>query len=650
MKTAPSPDVAVVGQPSLSADARWAAWLIGGTVSPELILFDVTQARVADRVAVQAERCRSFVWTQMPGIGLGVAHGAGNETGRLHRFDAADRSWRRIAGIDGPQERLVGVSAQRASDILVARQRDDDGTRDYEVVSLNGDRCEIVWRADTEAAVYFDHAFAPRLTEVLNADGSRELRHAKSGVRFLCIPAAESMVVRVIGFSGTGDEIRMIAPRRGLTCVIAYACIDGQPATEPRELFRVERAAITDVLAGVPDGDPRLVRVERLRAHVAAIDPAVRPMLKRWHARFGRNANVVACPDNGPWLVSRPSDCGAGRYGVWYPETDVWVPLTDHDLEDTGRTARVPVPRPTYVNTRDGHRMVVHVTRPADATHAGPLPSVLVVHGGPWRRVPLGHDARRSELVGAGFLVIEPNFRGSTNAGPDWINAGDHQWGLAMQNDLEDALAWAIDQHLADPERIALVGGSYGGYAVLQMAATTHLPVRAVIATSPLTDLAAFVRSPPRFWSSSQAMLQQRIGDPVIDARRLHDTSPLTNAHAIRCPVLLLHGYNDVRLPVTGTTQMFMALALAGRQASLALFLDEGHEVVGAANREAWQALSRRFLGCHVLGGPSRLQELRPWPVGMKWLQSPAAARMHDGDADACSLPSSTLPDLVSHA
>jgi acetyl esterase/lipase len=652
MRATSSIDAPVVGKPSLSADARWAAWLIGGEVGPELVLFDVDRVCLADRVVAQAERCRAFVWTQMPGIGLGVAHGAGSETGRLHRFDVADRSWRRIAGTDGLQERLVGVSARRAAAILIARQRNDDGARDYDVVSLVDDRCETIWRDDGQAAVYFDHAFVPRLTEALNADGSRDLLHVKGGARFLHIPATQAMIVRVLGFSQAGDEIRLIATYRGTGArVIAFACVDGQPAAEQRELFRVERAAMTDVLSAVPGGDPYLARIERLHAHVVAIDPAARPALRRWHARFGRSGNVVACPDKGPWIVSRPSVDGTERHGMWYPETDVWIPLTGNDAERTDRTARVPVPRPTYVTTRDGYRMVVHMTRPADAAPSASLPTALVVHGGPWRRVPLGHDARRSELAGAGFMVVEPNFRGSTNAGSDWINAGDRQWGLAMQNDLEDALAWVIDRRLADPERIALVGGSYGGYAVLQMAASTRFQLRAVVATSPLTDIAAFVRSPPTFWRSSQPMLHQRIGDPVIDARRLQDTSPLANAGAIRCPVLLLHGYHDVRLPVAGTTQMFMALAQAGRQASLALFLDEGHEVVGAANREAWKMLFGRFLACHVLGGPSRLNDARqPWPVGMKWLQSPAAARVHDEGAGDPSLSPSTLPGLVSHA
>jgi acetyl esterase/lipase len=642
----------VVGKPSLSADARWAAWLIGGAAGPELVLFDVDRACVADRVVAQAERCRAFVWTQMPGIGLGVAHGAGSEAGRLHRFDAADRSWRRIAGVDGLQERLVGVSVRRPAEILVARQRGDNGARDYDVVSLDDDRCETVWHDDGQAAVYFDHTFAPRLIEVLNADGSRDLLHAKGGTRFLHVPATQAMLVRVLGFSADGDRIHLVVPHGGTgSRVVAFACMDGRAAAEPRELFRVERAALTDVLAAVPGGDPRLARVERLRMHLVAIDPALRPALKRWHARFGRGGDVVACPDRGPWIVSRRSDDGSERHGLWSPETDAWVPLTDDAAGRTHRIARAPLPRPAYVATRDGHRMVVHVTRPMDAAPSAALPVALVVHGGPWRRVPLGHDARRAELADAGFLVVEPNFRGSTNAGSDWINAGDRQWGLAMQNDLEDALAWVIERRWADPERIALVGGSYGGYAVLQMAASTHFDVRAVVATSPLTDIAAFVRVPPKSWGSSQPMLLQRIGDPEVDARKLQDTSPLANAGAIRCPVLLLHGYHDVRLPVAGTTQMFMALAQAGREASLALFLDEGHEVVGAANRDAWKTLLRRFLACHVFGGPSRLHDAHsPWPAGMKWLQSPAAARANDEGAGDLPPPLPTHPGLVSHA
>lgn len=268
--------------------------------------------------------------------------------------------------------------------------------------------------------------------------------------------------------------------------------------------------------------------------------------------------------------------------------------------------------------------MTMFISSPAHAARTL-APTVLLIHGGPWRHVRDGYDARRIDLAAAGYTVLEPNFRGSTGAGSEWTNAGDREWGAAMQHDLEDALQWAIERGLADPGRVALVGASYGGYAALQMAATTHLPVRCAIAVAPLTDLAAFVATPPPYWESARPLLRRRIGDPssAEDRARLDSLSPVNRASGIRVPVLLVHGFNDSRIPIAMTNRMLMALARERRQGLFAIFLDEGHEIVGTVNRSFLRRLTQDFLEEHVLGASSGA-ESPSVPPQVRLLRTPA--------------------------
>jgi dipeptidyl aminopeptidase/acylaminoacyl peptidase len=227
--------------------------------------------------------------------------------------------------------------------------------------------------------------------------------------------------------------------------------------------------------------------------------------------------------------------------------------------------------------------------------------------------------------------VIEPNFRGSTGFGSAWIGAGDHEWGGAMQDDLVDALEWAVARGLADPDRLAFVGGSYGGYAVLQLAATGPRPPGCVVALSPLTDLVRFVEHPPAAWRTAQPMLLRRVGDPAVaeERRRLEAVSPVNRAADVDAPVLLVHGANDSRVPPEMSTRMLMALARAGKDGTLAVFPDEGHEIVQAASRRALWGLLGRFLSRH-LGVRAAAPEPPDVTAAMKLFTTPLAIPLED--------------------
>lgn len=648
-----SPSGEVNGPPSLSADGRFAGWLSSGSAAPRLVLYDVAARRELSRSSVGAARCRAFTWTHLPGVGLAVADADGAENWALYRVRAETGEWTPLGTDPAARTQIVGLSERRPTDVVLSAAGGDAGCRDYLRVCLLTGGTEPLLRGSAHSAVYFDRDLRPRLTETVLPDGSRELRHLPGpgadpeGAPYVRIPHEDALTVRVLRFSDDGDSLYLVLPDGPDGVRLAVLdCRQGVAAGEPRTLHRIRGGDFAGVLYAQDTGLPDLVHVERAKQECVALDEEGAERIVRLRGALGTEPVVLERRD-GLWLAASHRPEREVAYAVHDVGTgDTWT-LTE------ARPGQEPLPvecRPSSVPLRDGGHAVAYVTRSTGAWRTGvPGPTVLLVHGGPWRRSRWEYNERRARLAEQGYTVVEPNFRGSTGFGSAWINAADRQWGRAMQDDLEDALDWAVAEGLADPDRIALLGGSYGGYAVLQMAATTRRELRCVVATSPLTDLVRFLEEPPAFWLAAVPMLRRRIGDPAVPGQRtrLAAVSPVNRPEGFRCPVLLVHGATDSRVPAEMATRMFMALARADRDASLALFPDEGHEVVTTGNRNALNALLTRYLadGLGVPGPGGQEPAAGPGDTGMKVFDSPRATRRKAGRASNSGAEHGTSPD-----
>ncbi|KQV19521.1 MULTISPECIES: S9 family peptidase [unclassified Kitasatospora] len=632
----------VNGPPSLSADGRLAGWLSSGSAAPHLVLYDVAARRELSRTGVGAARCRAFTWTHLPGIGLAVADSDGSENWTLYRVRVETGEWTPLG--DGSAERMqiAGLSEQRPEEVLVSAAGREPGSRDYLLVSLHTGRATPVLRGSDHAAVYFDRALRPRLAETVLPDGARELRHVPQqpdttdGGLFLRIPHEDALTVRFVRFGDDGASLFLVLPDGPAGVQLAeLGCRPGAPVGTPRTVHRVSGGDFGGLLFAADTGRPDFLHVERAQPSCVPLDERWAPTIERLRTALGTEPAVLERRGN-HWLVAAHRPERDVRYAVHDTATGETRPLS------MARPGQDPLPvecLPALVPLRDGGHAVTYVTRSEQARqHSGPGPAVLLVHGGPWRRSRWEFAERRAWLAARGYTVIEPNFRGSTGFGSAWINAADRQWGAAMQDDLEDALDWAVAEGLAAPDRIALLGGSYGGYAVLQMAATTRRELRCAVATSPLTDLVRFVEEPPTFWRSALPMLRRRIGDPALPEQRaaLAAASPVNRPEGFRCPVLLVHGANDSRVPAEMATRMFMALAQSDQDATLALFPDEGHEVVTTGNRRALDALLADYLADR-LGRPAAAASSKdaglPGGTTMKLFDSPRAVRRKAAEA-----------------
>ncbi len=265
---------------------------------------------------------------------------------------------------------------------------------------------------------------------------------------------------------------------------------------------------------------------------------------------------------------------------------------------------------PAVITARDGLELVSYYTLPVgsdrdgDALPEAPLPLVLFVHGGPWMRDAWGYNAVHQLLANRGYAVLSVNFRGSTGFGKAFINAGNRAWGAAMQDDLSDAVAWAVEQGVADPERVAIMGGSYGGYAVLAgLTQTPELYVAGVDMFGP-SNLITLLEALPVYWAPLAEVFATRIGDHRTEEGRafLLERSPISRVEAIEDPLLIAQGANDPRVKQAESDRIAQALEDKGIPVTYLLYPDEGHGFVRLQNNLSFMAVAEAFLAEH-LGG-----------------------------------------------
>lgn len=215
------------------------------------------------------------------------------------------------------------------------------------------------------------------------------------------------------------------------------------------------------------------------------------------------------------------------------------------------------------------------------------------------------YDPAAQWLANRGYAVLQINFRGSTTYGKAFVNAGNREWGGKMQDDLTDAVQWAIGEGIADPKKIAIYGASYGGYAALAGAAFTPDLFRAAIAVVGPSNLISFLKSMPPYWSNEAANVYHRVGHPDQDADFLKKRSPLFSAEKIRVPMLIAQGANDPRVKKAESEQIVEALQKHKIEHQYLLFPDEGHGFARPENQFRFYAAAETFLAKN-LGGRSQ--------------------------------------------
>jgi dipeptidyl aminopeptidase/acylaminoacyl peptidase len=272
--------------------------------------------------------------------------------------------------------------------------------------------------------------------------------------------------------------------------------------------------------------------------------------------------------------------------------------------------------------TRDGLIMPSYVTLPASYKEGQRLPLVMLIHGGPWARDSWGFNPLHQWLANRGYAVVSPNFRGSTGFGKNHVNAGDREWYGKMQDDINDAAAWAVEQGFADEDRLCIMGGSYGGYATLAgMTRDPELWACGVDIVGP-SHVGTLLKTIPPYWAPIITMFTTRVGS-LDEPEFLDSISPLTHVQKINKPLLIGQGANDPRVKLSESDQIVEAMNSADLPVTYVVFPDEGHGFRNPKNNMAFMATTEAFLAKH-LGG-------RAEPIGDSIKESTAQVRDKGG-------------------
>lgn len=266
------------------------------------------------------------------------------------------------------------------------------------------------------------------------------------------------------------------------------------------------------------------------------------------------------------------------------------------------RDRLVPMTAVSY-QARDGLTVPAYLSLPAGRTLGDGgerLPLILNPHGGPWVRDSWCYNPEVQFLCSRGYAVLQPNYRGSAGFGRAYLEASFGQWGLAMQDDITDGVAWAIDSGLADPERIAIYGGSYGGYATLSGITKTPELYKCAVDYVGVSSIFSWLDAFPPYWKPMLEMVHEMVGHPERDAERLRATSPLYHVDKIRCPLFVAQGANDPRVKLEESDQIVAALRERGVDVEYLVKDDEGHGFANEENRFEFYRAMESFFAKHL--------------------------------------------------
>ncbi|HTU92427.1 MAG TPA: S9 family peptidase [Gemmataceae bacterium] len=299
------------------------------------------------------------------------------------------------------------------------------------------------------------------------------------------------------------------------------------------------------------------------------------------------------------WLVSYSTDDGPTTYYVYDRDNRQAKKLftTQPKLEGLSLAPMKPISFPS----RDGLTIHGYLTTPV-GVEASNLPMVLLVHGGPWGRDSWGFNPNAEWLANRGYAVLQVNFRGSTGYGKNFLNAGNREWAGKMHDDLLDAVEWAKNQGIADPKKIAIMGGSYGGYATLVGLTFTPDTFACGVDIVGPSNIVSLLKTIPPYWGPMKAMFSKRVGDLAKEEAFLKSRSPLFRVDKIKAPLLIGQGANDPRVKQAESDQIVEALRKAGKPVEYVVYTDEGHGFARPENRLHFNAIVEQFLAKH-LGG-----------------------------------------------
>lgn len=584
--------------PQISPDGTQLGYL--APVNGVLNVWIRTMGKNDDRaVTADTKRgIRNFRWKYDNKCILYTQDVGGDENWRLYQTDIATKQTRDLTPLEKVRVELVAYDWKTPETVLIQANKRDPKLFDVYRVDLKTGKLEL----DTEnpgdvQGWQADNALQVRAAQVDQPDGGTIIRvrnDVKSPWRELIKWGPDETFGGISGFSPDNKKIWITTS----VDVNAARLLEFDIATGERKALASDSQFDVESVITNPKTDAlEVVTFVKDRKAYDFIDPQMKADYQALQkVNHGDIVGLSRTLDDSKWIVSFVSDDAPVTHYVYdRPSQKATFLFTDRPALEKYRLSSM---KPIEFAARDGMKIYGYLTTPVGMDPKN-LPMVLFVHGGPWGRDTWGYNRYAQWLANRGYAVLQVNFRGSTGYGKQYVNAGDRQWAGAMHTDLLDGKDWAVKQGVADPAKVCIMGGSYGGYATLAGVAFSPEAFACGVDIVGPSNLNTLLKTIPPYWSTILSTFHKRMGD---SEEMLNAQSPLFKAGQIKAPLLIGQGANDPRVNKAESDQIVAAMRKNDKAVEYYVFPDEGHGFARPPNNMAFNAATENFLAKY-LGG-----------------------------------------------
>ncbi|MEE4152664.1 MAG: S9 family peptidase [Erythrobacter sp.] len=624
------PRDALFGNPTkaggqISPDGKWLSWLAPKDGVLNIWLAPSDNPDAAKAITSATDRpIRAHFWSPDAKSVMYIQDKGGDENFLLYGIDVATGKETTLTPFENTRVQILAISDTIKDKILVGLNNRDPQYFDVHMLDLETGMLELVYENNAFAGFMADDSLTLRMALKQNEAGGTDYYAIEDGTvaetPFETTAMEDALTTSPAGYTTDGSILYWL-DSRGRNTAALYA---QDTATGERTLIaQDDKADLGGTIRDTRTGEVLAYSVNYLKNEWTALDPAIKASLdwldERLEGEFGISSRT---DDDMTWIVwNDPMTAPAATY-IYDRKAQTLEPFytARPDLEGMPLQPMHPI----EIASRDGLTLPSYLTLPPGSDSDGDgrpdaaVPMVLLVHGGPWARDAYGFASTVQWLANRGYGVLQVNFRGSTGFGKDFVNAGNLEWGLKMHDDLIDATQWAIDEGITTRDQVAIMGGSYGGYATLAGLAFTPETFACGVDIVGPSNLETLLSTIPPYWGPIVKQFHTRMGDPNTEEglALLKAASPLYKAGEITKPLLILQGANDPRVKQAESDQIVSAMKEAGIPVTYVLYPDEGHGFAKPTNNIAFTAITENFLAT-CLGGRSE-------PIGDDVAQSTA--------------------------
>ncbi|MBC03193.1 MAG: S9 family peptidase [Phycisphaerae bacterium] len=589
----------------ISPDGRWISYLAprDGVLNVWVMSRDGGDPRP---ITDSTDRpIRSYSWSWNNEQILYSQDKGGDENTHIYAVDVATGETTDLTPGDDVKASLMSGHRDRPDQVLVQSNARDTSNMDVvRIDTRTGESTPVFQNDEGFISMLPDDDWNIRVRARMTPEGGTESEFRDSTDadwrQLDSVGLEDAMTTSTIGFDKSGRRMWSIDARGGDKARLVSVTPNPDGTFDRETVFESDQADVADAMINPITLEPEAVAVNRLRKEWTIIDPAVRPDLEKLATLVDGEVEVIdRSGDDRTWIVAYLVDDGPVQYWIW-----------DRDAREgkylfSNRPSLEGLPlvkmKAVEIESRDGLKLPSYYSLPAGWKAGDRVPLIVMVHGGPWARDSWGYNPYHQWLTNRGYAVLNVNFRGSTGFGKDFLNAGNREWYAKMQDDVNDVARWAVDQGWADPDRLAIMGGSYGGYATLAgMTRDPELWACGVDIVGP-SHIATLLSTIPPYWAPMKAMFEQRVG-AMDEPEYLDAISPLTHVDRISRPLLIGQGANDPRVKISESDQIVAAMDAQEIPVTYVVFPDEGHGFARPENNTAFNAVTEAFLAEH-LGG-----------------------------------------------